>query len=119
VPAGSARAALYCLIHGVHSNALQIQGRAERAERSETHFSDPIAVRKYFWDTTDVQLDSSSAVWRANGNWRKWFYGAHLLSEAVMKPREQSKNSQSFQCGKAANPRQWCLLIQAFCVPKF
>src|SRR5260370_16569901 len=38
------------------------------------------------------------------------FYGAHLLREAVAKPREQSENSQSFQCGKAANPGQWCLL---------
>jgi len=47
------------------------------------------------------------------------FYGAHLLKEAVAKPREQSENSQSFQCGKAANPGQWCLLIPAFCVPKF
>jgi hypothetical protein len=47
------------------------------------------------------------------------FYGAHLLREAVAKPREQSENSLSFQCGKAANPGQWCLLIPAFCVPKF
>jgi hypothetical protein len=47
------------------------------------------------------------------------FDGAHLLREAVAKPREQSENSQSFQCGKAANPGQWCLLIPAFCVPKF
>ena len=47
------------------------------------------------------------------------FYGAHLLREAVAKPREQSENSQSFQCGKAANPGQWCLLIPAFCVPPF
>jgi hypothetical protein len=69
--------------------------------------------------TTVVQLDSSSTVWRANGNWRTWFYGARLLREAVAKPREQSENSLSFQCGKAANPGQWCLLIPAFCVPKF
>ena len=27
----------------------RIEGRAERAERSETHFSGPIAVRKYSW----------------------------------------------------------------------
>jgi len=47
------------------------------------------------------------------------FDGAHLLREAVAKPCEQSENSQSFQCGKAANPGQWCLLIPAFCVPKF
>ena len=47
------------------------------------------------------------------------FYGARLLREAVAKPREQSENSLSFQCGKAANPGQWCLLIPAFCVPKF
>jgi hypothetical protein len=69
--------------------------------------------------TTVVQLDSSSTVWRANGNWRTWFYGARLLREAVAKLREQSENSLSFQCGKAANPGQWCLLIPAFCVPKF
>jgi hypothetical protein len=47
------------------------------------------------------------------------FYGAHLLREAVAKPREPSENSQYFQCGKAANPGQWCLLIPAFCVPRF
>src|SRR5258708_2846423 len=27
----------------------RIEGRAERSERSETHFSGPIAVRKYSW----------------------------------------------------------------------
>jgi hypothetical protein len=46
-------------------------------------------------------------------------YGAHLLRGAVAKPCEPSENSQSFQCGKAANPGLWCLLIPAFCVPKF
>jgi hypothetical protein len=39
--------------------------------------------------------------------------------DAVAKPREPSENSQYFQCGKAANPGQWCLLIPAFCVPRF
>src|SRR6266851_3524400 len=66
------------------------EGRAERAERSETQFSDG-----------------------------RGFYGAHLLREAVAKPREQSENSQSFQCGKAANPGQWCLLIKAIEFPRF
>ena len=46
-------------------------------------------------------------------------YGAHLLRGAVAKSRELSENFQSFQCGKAANPGQWCLLIPAFCVPTF
>ena len=49
--------------------------REGRAERAETHFSGPIAVRKYSWGatgrkngTTGVQLDSSSAACWANGN---------------------------------------------------
>ena len=33
-------------------------------------------------------------------------------------PASHQKNSQSFQCWKAANPRHWCLLIPAFCLPK-
>jgi hypothetical protein len=76
-----------------------------------------------------LPLDGSPAAdrWRelpehrvvaGQGNYICGFYGAHLLREAVAKPREQSENSQSFQCGKAANPGQWCLLIPAFFVSK-
>jgi len=44
---------------------------------------------------------------------------ADKVGNPFFEPREQSENSQSFQCGKAANPAQWCLLIPAFCVPRF
>ena len=94
-----------------HGPPVRYRDRIEgRAERAETHFSGSIAVRKYSW----------------GGQWEeKWhdrrparqFVGS--FREAVAKPREQSENSLSFQCGKAANPGQWCLLIPAFCVPKF
>ena len=63
-----------------HGPPARYRDRCEgRAERAETHFSGPIAVRKYSWGpggrkngTTVVQLDSSSAVSRVNGNWRTW-----------------------------------------------
>jgi hypothetical protein len=97
-----------------------------RAERSETHFSGPIAVRKYSWGPLGGKMARPSSSSTARRQFRgstgiggRGFYGAHLLKEAVAKPREQSENSQSFQCGKAANPGQWCLLIPAFCVPRF
>ena len=103
------------------------EGRAERAERSETHFSGPIAVRKYSWGGPlggKMARPSSSPTVRRQfggpmGIGGRGFYGVHLLREAVAKPREQSENSQSFQCGKAANPGQWCLLIKAIEFPRF
>jgi hypothetical protein len=91
--------------------------REGRAERSETHFLGvPLGGK--------MARPPSSATARRQfggpmGIGGRGFYGAHLLREAAAKPREQSENSQSFQCGKAANPGQWCLLIPAFCVPKF
>jgi hypothetical protein len=101
----------------------KIGGGAERAERSETHFS-PISIRKHsrgrHWrknGATVVQLDGASAVGGPMGIGGRGCQGAPLLREAVAKPRERSENSQSFQCAKAANPGQWCLLIPAFCVP--
>jgi hypothetical protein len=103
------------------------EGRAERAERSETHFSGPIAVRKYSWgchweEKWHDRRPARQLVGSLAGQWELADVGSMVPSysrEAVAKPREQSENSQSFQCGKAANPRQWCLLNSAFCVLKF
>jgi hypothetical protein len=105
----------------------RIEGRAERAERLETHFLGPMAVRKYSWGRHSKEKGHDCRPARQarrqfrgpTGIGGRGFYGAHLLREAVAKPREQSENSQSFQCRKAANPGQWCLLIPAFCVPRF
>jgi hypothetical protein len=43
------------------------QGRAERAERSETHFSGPIPVRKYSWD----------------GHWKEKWHGRRPVRQLV------------------------------------
>jgi hypothetical protein len=100
-------------------------GRKGRKGRKPI-FSVPLAVRKYSWGPLGGKMARPSSSSTARRQFRgstgiggRGFYGAHLLREAVAKPREQSENSQSFQCGKAANPGQWCLLIPAFCVPKF
>jgi hypothetical protein len=52
------------------------------------------------------------------GNYICGFYGAHLPRKAVATPRQPSEKSQWFQCGKAANPAQWCLLIPALFILK-
>jgi hypothetical protein len=66
-----------------------------------------------------VRIESSLAVRGPTGIGGREASGARLLRHAVAKPREPSENSQSFQCGKASYPRQWCLLIPTSCVPKF
>ena len=99
---------------------IKIEGRAER---SETHFSlyrseSILGGAPREQKGQDHRLPRQF-VGRPTGTGGREFQGARLLRQALAKPREWSENSQSFQCGKAANPGQWCLLIPAACVPKF
>jgi hypothetical protein len=104
----------------------QARGQGGKGGKVGNPFFGPYSGAKVFLGAPlegKMARPSSSSTTRrqfrgSTGIGGRGFYGGHLLKAAVAKPREQSENSQSFQCGKAANPGQWCLLIPAFCVPK-
>jgi hypothetical protein len=101
------------------------EGRAERAERAETHFSGPIAVRKYSWGpggrkngTTVVQLDSSSAVWRANGNWRRWVLWRPLTQRGRGEAPRAIRKAPIVSIRESSKPRAMVLTYSVLLRPK-
>jgi hypothetical protein len=95
-----------------------LEARSNPAGRLSHHATTraPRSVQK---EKMDRKSSSSTARRQFRSIGICGFHGAHLFAEGLAKPREPSENFQSFQCGKAANPRRWCLLIPALRAPKF
>ncbi len=97
----------------------RIEGRAERAERSETCFSRPIAVRKHSGEGHWVQKwhDHRPARQlvgrlRANGIGGREFSGAGLRSRPWRSPASLQKIPNLFNAGKPQTPANGAYLFR-------
>jgi hypothetical protein len=105
-----------------HGPPVRYRDRIEGgAERSETHSSGPIAVRKYSRVATGREsgatvllLENSPAVWRANGNWRTSWVIRCTISRLGRgeAPRATGKIPNLFNAGKPQTPANGAYLFR-------
>ena len=111
-----------------HDPPARYRDRIEgRAERSETHSSGPVAVRKYSRVATGresgatvVLLEDSPAVWQANGNWRtSWVIRCTISRLGRGEAPRATGKIPIFSVRESRKPRPMVLAYSGLLRPEF